>query len=115
MSLVQVAQVTPAPLKRMLSSRPSSRKNTTEDEHDVQHRNALSSTSAEGARTPPNQQSEHAEPMRRAQTAPGPLPENGQGDLEMQTDGLPISVPPPSLGAHSSAEAIGEDKHSPIG
>ena len=81
----------------------------------MQHRNALSSTSAEGARTPPKQQAEHAEHMRRAQTAPGPLPENGQEDLEMQADGLPISVPPPSLGVHSNAEATGEDKHSPIG
>lgn len=112
---MQVAQVTPAPLKRILSSRPSSRKHTTDDEHDLQQRNGLSSTSAGGARTPPNQPPEHAEPMRRAQTAPFPLSELGQGDLQLQQEGLTVSVPPPSLGAQSSAEATGQDKHSPIG
>ena len=113
----QVAQVTPAPLKRMLSSRPPSRKNTTDDENQLHRRNALSSTSAEGTHTPPNQLPEHAEVMRRAQTAPFPLSDL-QDDVEKQqnTNGeLTVSMPPPCLGAHSSAEATGEDKHSPIG
>lgn len=113
----KVAQVTPAPLKRMLSSRPPSRKNTTDDENQLHRRNALSSTSAEGTHTPPNQLPEHAEVMRRAQTAPFPLSDL-QDDVEKQQNvkgELTVSVPPPSLGAHSSAEATGEDKHSPIG
>lgn len=111
----QVAQVTPKPLKRMLSSRPSSRKATTEDKEEdhVPHRNALSSTSAEGAPTPPK--SQRAEVMRRAQTAPFPLSEHDEEGISLSPDGMSLNVAPPQLGGSSAAKATGEDRASPIG
>ena len=114
--LLQVAQVTPKPLKRMLSSRPGSRKGTTEDreEHHL-HRNALSSTSAEGAPSPP-QKPAHVEVMRRAQTAPFPLvADPGEDGISLGEGGMSLNVSPPQLGGESAARPTGEDKASPIG
>lgn len=113
----QVAQVTPKPLKRMLSSRPSSRKATTEDKEEdhVPHRNALSSTSAEGAPTPTPPKSQRAEVMRRAQTAPFPLSEHDEQGISLSPDGMSLNVAPPQLGGSSAAKATGEDRASPIG
>ena len=102
---MQVAQVTPKPLKRMLSSRPPSRKETADDEH--VRRNALSSTSAEDAQSPPGGH-EPRQGMRRAQTAPYPL-------SDQDTEGVSINVTPPHLGGSSAAKATGEDHASPIG
>lgn len=102
---MQVAQVTPKPLKRMLSSRPPSRKETADDEH--VRRNALSSISAEEALSPPEGQ-EPRQGMRRAQTAPFPL-------SDQDTEGVSVSVSPPHLGGASAAKATGEDQASPIG
>ena len=114
----------------MLSSRPSSRKPTTEDkeEHQLPHRNALSSTSAEGAQSPPRPL-ERVEVMRRAQTAPFPLNEHDQDDvsipqggvsmsqegISLSQDGKSLNVSPPHLGGSSAAKATGEDRASPIG
>lgn len=114
----KVAQVTPKPLKRMLSSRPSSRKATTEDteDHHLPHRNALSSTSAEGAHPhPQGQPLEHVTAMKRAQTAPFPLSEHDQEAISISQDGMSLHVTPPQLGGSSAARATGEDKASPIG
>lgn len=101
---VQVAQVTPKPLKRMLSSRPPSRKQSAGQEEHVQ-RNALSSTSEEGAPSPPEGQ---VQTMRRAQTAPYPL-------SDQDTEQTILEVSPPHLGGASAAKATGEDEASPIG
>ena len=106
MLAVQVAQVTPKPLKRMLSSRPPSRKQTADQEEHVR-RNALSSTSAEGVPSP-TQGQEPLQTMRRAQTAPYPL-------SDQDTEGISIEVSPPHLGGASAAKATGEDEASPIG
>ena len=118
MCLGQVAQVTPKPLKRMLSSRSPSRKATTEDKEDdhLPHRNALPSTSAEGAHSPPpGQPLDHVEVMRRAQTAPFPLSEHDQQGVSLSSDGMSLNVSPPQLGGSSAAKATGEDRASPIG
>lgn len=102
MLVVQVAQVTPKPLKRMLSSRPPSRKQSAGQEEHVQ-RNALSSTSEEGAPSPVDGQ----QTMRRAQTAPYPL-------SDQDTERISLEIGPPHLGG-ASAKATGEDEASPIG
>ncbi len=118
MCVMQVAQVTPKPLKRMLSSRPSSRKATTEDaeDHHLPRRNALSSTSAEGPHPhPQGQPLEHVTAMKRAQTAPFPLSEHDQEAISISQDGMSLNVSPPQLGGSSAAKATGEDKASPIG
>lgn len=104
--LVQVAQVTPKPLKRMLSSRPPSRKQTADQEEHVR-RNALSSTSAEGAPAPVEGKVPQ-QTMRRAQTAPYPL-------SDLDTEQIGLDVRPPHLGGASAAKATGEDEASPIG
>ena len=106
MLLVQVAQVTPKPLKRMLSSRPASRKHTADQEEHVR-RNALSSTSAEGAPSPVEGKVPQ-QTMRRAQTAPYPL-------SDQDTEQISLEVSPPHLGGASAAKATGEDEASPIG
>lgn len=103
--VVQVAQVTPKPLKRMLSSRPS-RKHTTDQEEHVR-RAALSSTSAEGPPSPADGQ-EPLQPMRRSQTAPHPM-------SDQDTAQVRLKVSPPHLGGSSAAKATGEDEASPIG
>ena len=117
--VAQVAQVTPKPLKRMLSSRPSSRKATTEDaedHHHLPHRNALSSTSAEGPHPhPQGQPLEHVTAMKRAQTAPFPLSEHDQEAVSISQDGMSLNVSPPQLRGSTAAKATGEDKASPIG
>lgn len=104
--VVQVAQVTPKPLKRMLSSRPPSRKQSAGQEEHVQ-RNALSSTSEEGAPSPLEGQVP-LQTMRRAQTAPYPL-------SDQDTEQIRLEVSPPHLGGASAAKATGEDEASPIG
>ena len=76
------------------------------DEEHVQ-RNPLSSTSAEGAQSPPEGH-EDQQTMRRAQTAPFPLSDQDRGDVS-------IHVSPPHLGGASAAQATGGDEASPIG
>ena len=108
MLVVQVAQVTPKPLKRMLSSRPPSRKQSTgQEEHVHVQRNALSSTSEEGAPSPLEGQVP-LQTMQRAQTAPYPL-------SDQDTEQISLEVSPPHLGGASAAKATGEDEASPIG
>lgn len=104
--VLQVAQVTPKPLKRMLSSRPASRKHTTDQEEHVR-RAALSSTSAQGPPSPPDGQ-EPMQTMKRAQTAPMPL-------SDQDTEPVGIQVSPPHMGGSSASKATGEDGTSPIG
>ena len=98
--------MTPKPLKRMLSSRPPSRKQTADQEEHVR-RNALSSTSAEGAPSPVEGQLPQ-QTMRRAQTAPFPLSNEDTKEISLE-------VSPPHLGGASAAKATGEDEASPIG
>lgn len=89
-----------------MSSKPASRKHTTDQEEHVR-RAALSSTSAEGPPSPPDGQ-DPMQTMRRAQTAPQPL-------SDQDTEQVRIEVSPPHMGGSSAATATGEDEASPIG